>query len=293
MTEIVYLNGSFIAADQAKVSAFDRGFLFADGVYEVIPVYDGKMFKQQQHFLRLYDSIKQLNIIDSANDFIITLGNIATALIDKNHLTSGAAKLYIQVTRGSSGERTHIANPTTPTVFMTIKALDWPSITKLENGISAITLNESRAVWQKHKTIANLQNIIGLQKASQQNAAEAIWHYNDCILEGCHSNVFCVSDGVLYTPEENLPILIGVTRNTVLEVASEIGIKTCCKKISLADLNNADEIFVTGSTKTLLPVTKLDGKTISQGSGGKIWRALFAAYQNCIKQQQLASNTND
>ena len=199
MQNIVYLNGDFCASEAAKVSAFDRGFLFADGVYEVIPIYNGKLFKQQLHWDRLGASIDSLALSNiKTSDLIFKLNNIAAQLIEKNNLQQGAGKLYVQITRGTNNSREHLANPDLPTIFITANKLDWPDINKLKAGAKAITIQGARANWQKHKTISNLQNIIGLQQAEKQNAVEAIWHDNNIILEGCHSNVFYVKDNVLY-----------------------------------------------------------------------------------------------
>jgi D-alanine transaminase len=281
MTDLVYINGQFCPAENAQVSAFDRGFLFADGVYEVIPIYNGELFKQDLHWARLSESINALQLANNdKNSLIDSIKTITRQLIEKNNLQSGAGKLYVQITRGASLERTHIDTPKTPTIFVTTTKLNWPTLDSLKNGISAITIKDTRANWQKHKTISNLQNIIGLQQAAKENASEAIWYNQQSVLEGCHSNVFWVKDNVLYTPSSELPVLIGVTRNLVIELAEQLGIKCVRSLLKIDELKQADEIFITGSTKTLQPINKLDDRII--GSGGPIWQQLFASYQQTI-----------
>lgn len=277
---IVSLNNEFLPAETACVPVLDRGFIFGDGVYEVIPAYGGNLFRLGEHLQRLQNSLDAVRIPNPLN----TNGWSAmlNELVAKNG--GGDLSLYLQVTRGSA-QRDHAMpeNPQ-PTVYAMCNPLKPPATAVIENGVSAITLDDIR--WQRcHiKAISLLPNILLRQEALDQDAAEAILIRDGSATEGAASNLFAVIDGVLCTPPKGPYLLPGITRDLILELAAAHGISYREQAISPAELLSADEIWLTSSTKEILPVTQLDKQTVADGKPGPLFRQMLALYQN-YKQQ--------
>ena len=268
--QTVYLNGEFLPLDQAKVPVLDRGFLFGDGVYEVIPVYGGKPLRLTEHLRRLDRSLSAILIEPPLSDEIWS--EIIERLID------GAEdqQVYIQITRGAQPKRDHaIPQNITPTVFaMATKIAPIPT-----GGIKAVTVTDIR--WDRCdiKAITLLSNVLLRQEALSRGAAEAVIIRDGLALEGAASNLFIVKDNVIITPPKGETILPGITRDLVLEISQTAGFKTLEKTISLPELRLADEIWFTSSTREILSVTELDGALISNGQPGPVWKAVLGAYQ--------------
>lgn len=268
---LVYLNGQFLPLQNAKVSVLDRGFLFGDGVYEVIPVYGGHPLRLKEHLGRLERSLESIHMSPPLNpqewaEIIQTL-------------TRGDAKdqqVYIQITRGSQTKRDHaIPDALEPTVFaMSSRIAPIPI-----NGIRAITVPDIR--WDRCdiKAITLLANVLLRQEALSKGAAEAIIVRKGLALEGAASNLFIVEKGTLLTPPKSALILPGITRDLVLEVAREAGFRTEERDIEALSLKSADEIWLTSSTREILPVIELDGQSIGTGKPGPVWRSVLDAYQ--------------
>lgn len=276
----VYLNGSFLPAEQACVPVLDRGFIFGDGVYEVIPAYGGKLFRLEEHLQRLQNSLDAVRIPNPHDiDAWVTLLDTLVA-----HNGGGEQSLYLQVTRGCA-QRDHAmpAQPT-PTVFAMCNPLKPPATEIIENGVAAITLDDIR--WQRcHiKAISLLPNILLRQEALDQNAAEAILIRDGLATEGAASNLFAVLDGVLCTPPTGPFLLPGITRDLILELAAANDIAHCEQHISRLDLQQADEIWLTSSTREILPVTRLDNIMVADGQPGPLFKQMLALYQD-YKQQ--------
>lgn len=277
---IVYLNNEFLPADQACVPVLDRGFIFGDGVYEVIPAYGKKLFRLDEHLQRLQNSLDAVRIPNP-----LSTAGWATLLNELIAQNNGEDQsLYLQVTRGSA-ERDH-AMPTNPvpTVFAMSNALHPVSAKIREHGVAAITRDDIR--WQRcHiKAISLLPNILLRQEALDNDAAEAILIRDGLATEGAASNLFAVIDGVLTTPPKGPFLLPGITRDLILELAAANDIPHREKNISRDDLKSADEIWLTSSTKEILPVTKLDDTPVANGSPGPLFERMLAAYQD-YKQQ--------
>jgi D-alanine transaminase len=280
MMNIVYLNNKFLPADQACVPVLDRGFIFGDGVYEVIPAYGKKLFRLDQHLKRLQNSLDAVRIPNPLSN--ADWATMLNELIAQNH--GDDQSLYFQVTRGSA-ERDHAmpADPV-PTVFAMSNALHAVSKKIREHGVAAITRDDIR--WQRcHiKAISLLPNILLRQEALDNDAAEAILIRDGLATEGAASNLFAVIDNVLTTPPTGPFLLPGITRDLILELATANGIAHQQKDISADDLQYADEIWLSSSTKEILPVTRLDDSPVADGKPGPLFQKMLALYQD-YKQQ--------
>ncbi len=277
---IVYLNNEFLSADQACVPVLDRGFIFGDGVYEVIPAYGGKLFRLDEHLQRLQNSLSAVRIPNPLNH--AGWGAMLNELIAQNE--GDEQSLYLQVTRGSAQRDHAMPDDPVPTVFAMSNPLHPVSQHIREHGVAAITLDDIR--WQRcHiKAISLLPNILLRQEALDQDAAEAILIRDGVATEGAASNLFIVNGGMLVTPPTGPFLLPGITRDLILELARANNIPHCEKNISRDELRSADEIWLTSSTKEILPVTRLDDAPIASGQPGPLFQRMLALYQD-YKQQ--------
>lgn len=272
-----YLNGVFLPLDQAQIPVLDRGFLFGDGVYEVIPVYGGKLFRLEHHLRRLQNSLDGVRIGNPLADaeWKTMLSKLVNAPQEQDQ------SIYLQVTRGVAPRRDHafpVATP--PTVFAMCTPGQPAREIDSEPGIAAITLADIR--WQhcNIKAITLLPNILLRQQAIEANAAEAILIRDGCAVEGAASNVFAVRDGVVTTPPNSAALLPGVTRDLVLELARANSIPCREADIPVGDLVSADEIWLTSSSREISPVIRLDDRTVGDGKPGPVWRRMIRHYQD-------------
>ena len=274
----VYLNGQYLPLADAKVSVLDRGFLFGDGVYEVIPAYNGQLFRLAAHVERLYNSLAGIRLpLDySVEDW--------QAIFQPFLETGKDQSIYLQVTRGVAEKRDH-AFPAqiTPTIF--VMCTDITPFAGKYIGIKSVTVDDTR--WQlcHIKAITLLANILLRQEAVDQGCAEAILVKNGYVIEGAASNLFAVIDGVLITPPKSNEILPGITRDVILELAEANNIPYREDIIALEALQTASEIWVASSTREILPVVELDGKPVADGKPGVVWQqmdALLQAYKKSL-----------
>lgn len=263
----VFLNGDYLPVEQANVSVMDRGFLFGDGIYEVIPVYHGCLFRFDEHLERLENSLKLTRIENpySRNAW----RDIMLPLID----VTKDQYVYFQVTRGTAEKRDH-AFPAgvKPTVFMMCN--DIAPFNGKEDGVKAISLDDNRWSACNIKAIALLGNILLRQQAVEHDCAEAILVREGYITEGSASNVFAVIDGILITPPKSSFILAGITRDVILELAAANNIPCAEDVISLDALKTASEIWFASSTREILPVVELDGQIVANGKVGQLWHIM-------------------
>ncbi len=270
---IVYLNGAFKPIEEATISVLDRGFLFGDGVYEVLPVYGGRLFRLEQHLWRLDNSLDGIRLAHPHDkDQWVALLN---ELVRLNG--GGDATVYLQVTRGV-GPRDH-AFPTTPspTVFAMVSPLpERPGV----NGVKAITARDIRWELCNIKAITLLPNALLRQQAMDVGAMEAILHRDGRVTEGAASNVFVVSGGEVATPPKSSQLLPGITRDLVVELLQEARVPCDERAVSLDELRQAEEIWITSSSREIVPVTELDGKPVSGGQPGPVWKSAFELYQD-------------
>ncbi len=275
MKDIVYLNGQILPASEAKLGVNDRGFIFGDGVYEVIATYDGQPFEMKRHMDRLRYSLGEISIKGVDVD---ELGQKALELAAANNLDAAPMGLvYMQITRGCA-PRTHAfpVGRVAPTVYMYAA----PVVAKWDHkvGAAAITLSDTRWSRCDIKTVSLLANCMANQAAHDAGALEAIFIRDGMALEGTHTSMFAVVDGEVRTAPKTNYILPSITRELVLEICEEAGIPARETHIPEAVLRSADEIFLAGTTTEVLGIVKLDGKPVGMGKPGEMTRRLEQLY---------------
>lgn len=277
-TSAVYLNGDYLPQNEAKVSVLDRGFIFGDGVYEVIPAYGGRLFRLAQHLERLNNSLTAIRLPNPHTSSVWE--TILSKIVDQNGTASQDQSVYLQITRGVAQRDHGFPEEVVPTVFAMSNPLTPLTTEILTQGVHAITLDDIR--WQHCyiKTIALLPNILLRQQAMDEGAVEAILVKNGEVTEGAASNLFIVKDDTLLTPPKSDQLLPGITRDLVVELAHEHGIPCQETAISESDLHNATEVWLTSSTKEILPVTQLDNQPVGSGKPGSVWQKIYALYQD-------------
>ncbi|MGD8558795.1 MAG: D-amino-acid transaminase [Gammaproteobacteria bacterium] len=271
----VYLNGEFLPDNAACVSVLDRGFIFGDGVYEVIPAYQGNLFRLNEHLARLQNSLDAIRIKNPyTND---QWQNMLAELVTKNG--GGDLSVYLQVTRGSAQRDHALPANVEPTVFAMANPLQPPKPQDLQNGIKAITTVDDRWLNCHIKAISLLPNVLLRQKAIDAGATEAILLRNGEATEGAASNLFIVENNVLITPPNGPCLLPGITRDVILELAQKAHISCKEAPISEQQLREADEIWITSSTKEIMPVTSLDNEPVGNGKPGPLWHQVVELFQ--------------
>jgi len=273
----VYLNGQFLPVAEAKISVLDRGFIFGDGVYEVIPVYSLRPFRLADHLRRLSHSLSSVKIDNPHSD--AEWASIVEELITRN--AQEDQYLYLHITRGVA-ERDHpFPNPPVPpTVFMMSKALKNPATSVLQSGVSAITAPDNRWLRCDIKAISLLPNILLRQMAVDAGCAETIMiRDNEFMTEGSASNIFVIKDGVILAPPKDHFLLPGITYDVILELAEANNIPYQVRKILRDEIFSADELLLTSSTKEVLAVTLLDGKPVGTGKPGPMFDKFHQLYQ--------------
>jgi D-alanine transaminase len=283
-----YLNGEFSLLRDAKVSVMDRGFIFGDGVYEVVPVYAGRPFRFDQHMARLGRSLAELRIanpLDAAQ-----WRDLVDQLIDAYARTLGKRRdetdqlVYIQVTRGVA-MRDHVMPPgITPTVFAMSNRITPPSAADRSEGVACVTAEDFR--WKKAhiKSISLAGSVLARQISADVGAAETVMFRDGFLSEGAAANVWVVKGGrVIGVPKDNL-VLEGIRYGLIESLCSEAGIPFELRRIPRAEVFAADELLLSNASKELLPVTKLDDRAIGNGRPGPIYEKLYAGYQRAKSQ---------
>lgn len=272
-----YVNGDFVALENARVSVLDRGFLFADSVYEVIPVYAGRAFRLDAHIARLRASLDGLRMRNPHDD--AAWRQLINALIAANG--GGNLALYLQVTRGAPPRRDHrLPDDTEPTVIAFCQSRSAPDPAVIRDGIGAITMADTRWQYCSIKSTSLLANVMAADAARQAGADEAILVRDGTVLEGTASNVFAVIDDRLVTPALRETILPGITRGVVLELAAREAVD-CAQvdTLSVETLHAASEIWITSSTREIFAVTRLDGAAVGDGMPGPLWTRMRTSLQ--------------
>jgi D-alanine transaminase len=273
---IVYFDGRFLPKEDVRVSPDDRGFLLADGAYEVIRSYSGRQFKVAEHLSRLERSLRELRF---TGPDVQRLGAIAEMLLQLNDLDRGDAVLYIQVTRGVA-PRTHAFPPpqTTPTVYLTASPFRL-SPEKWEHGVSIILVPDMRWARCDIKSVALLPNVLASQQAKEQGAEEAVFVRDGNLTEGAHTNVCGVFGGRLVTHPATHHILAGVTRRLVLDLCAELEIPVKESPMDRQALPEADELMILGTTTGIMPVVRVDDWQVGDGTPGPLTRKLQQAFR--------------
>jgi D-alanine transaminase len=271
-----YLNGEFLPQDQARVSVMDRGFLFGDGVYEVVPVYAGHLFRLREHLQRLDRSLAAVRMTAPLSH--AEWSEVLERLLADTD--AGDGSVYLQVTRGAPAQRDHrFPTDSAPTVFATLGKAPGVDPETRQKGVAAITLADVR--WQRCdiKAITLLANTLARQQAADAGAEEAILLRNACAWEGSSSNLFVVRGNVLSTPPKGPELLAGITREVVLELAAQHSVPFRQAPVSEADLRAAEEIWITSSSREITPVTRLDDAVVGNGSPGPLWKRMYDYFQ--------------
>ncbi len=270
--EIVYLNGQYLPLADAKISVMDRGFLFGDGVYEVIPAYFGHLFRLEDHLERLDNSLKSIRLQNPHSHE--QWRNLLAPLLKHGEDQS----VYLQITRGVAPKRDHaFPQHVTATVFAMVSGIT-PHADP-DNGVKALSMEDSRWKLCHTKAITLLANVLLRQEAIDHDCAEAILFKDGYLTEGAASNVFVVIGGVLMTPPKSPAILPGITRDVILEIARKNNIPCREQAISMDDLKKADEIWITSSTREIIPVVELDSEKIADGKPGSLWKMFYKLFQ--------------
>lgn len=274
----VYLNGSYIEERDARISPFDRGFQFADGVYEVIRAYEGRFFRADSHLRRLRRSLAELRIdLQGVDDLL----DVATTLVDRNGYGGRHCKCYIQVTRGVA-PRSHRfpRQHTTPTVFASVTTIDPPAEPE---EVAVILTEDTRWGRRDIKSIMLLSNVLASQAAAEADADEALLVDGDVITEGAHTGFAAVRDGTLYTHPAGRQILPSITREVVLEICAEVGIPVLERAVRAEELHEYEELMILGTTSEVSAVTRVDGRKV-QGPGPVI-RRLQEEFQRKVRRE--------
>src|SRR5256712_2574466 len=287
----VYLNGEYLEQARAAVSVDDRGFLFGDGVYEVTRARNGRLFEAGRHLRRLERGLEVLNIAPppgfepggGEGGGGGALLEITDRLLRDNGFMKGDALVYLEITRGAA-ERTHHFPPagTPPTVFLRTNRLAAPDDVR-ERGATVITTPDLR--WERCdlKTVQLLPNVLAKQQAVAAGAFEAVFVRAGIVTEGASTNVFAVIDGAIRTHPATERILPGITREIVLELAGERGLRVVQQPITLEQLRDASELFLTSTSTEVMPVARLDGRAVGGGRPGAVARQLHAALRERLE----------
>lgn len=279
MPNVAFLNGRFMPLAQAKVSVEDRGYQFGDGIYELLRVYNGRIFHLEEHLERLEHSALAIGLS------IVYSKSRWKEILTKAHARSRYpdAKLYIQITRGTAPRDHAFPQRVRPTVLVTVRELiPLPSELR-EKGVSVIMVPDLRWGRCDIKSINLLPNVMARQKARSSGAFEALFVRDAWVMEGAGCNVFAVIGGQIVTPPRGPTILPGVTRDVVIELAREARDPLIEKGISVEELLHAQEVFLTGTTVEILPVVQVDGKPIGDGRPSRITRRLYQQFLQTLR----------
>jgi len=269
-----YLNGSYLPLADARVSPLDRGFLFADGVYEVVPVHRGRPFRLREHLRRLDDSLQAIRL-EPPMDHAAWLSIIET-LVRRGR--DAEQLVYMQVTRGAERARNHLFPVNVPpTVFAYSSPFPEPSRETLERGLEGSLLEDTRWARCDIKSIALLANVLLRQQAADAGAGEALLVRDGLLTEGSSSTVFVCKDGILATPPKSRSILPGTTRDAALEFVDWMAQQV--RPVPRAELDSADEVWIASAGRGVLPVTRIDGRPVGTGHPGPQWRRAYTAWQ--------------
>jgi len=276
---LVYLNGAMTPLSEAKISVLDRGFIFGDGVYEVIPMYQRKLFRAKQHMARLFRSLDKVRIANpySEEEWMALINQVTAAHSADDQL------IYMQVTRGVAKRAHAFPAAVTPTVFIMTGPYTPPAATAIENGIACVTLEDQRWLRCDIKSVSLLGNVLAAQYAVDHDALETIQFRDGFLTEGSSSNVWVARHGKLMAPPKDTRILEGIRYALIEELCEAAHIPFEARRIGRDEVFAADELIVSSAGKEVLAVVSLDGQAIGAGTPGPLFRKLHAAYQAAKK----------
>ena len=275
MTQTVYLNGDFVALEEARVPVLDRGFIFGDGIYEVVPVYARRPFRWPQHLARLKRSLAAIGIDNPRDDAGWT--QLVADLVTRHEWPDQF--VYLQVTRGVARRDHAFPKGVQPTVFAMSSQLVLPTATQIGQGVAAITLPDERWLHCDIKSISLLGNVLARQAAVQAGAAECVMLRDGLLTEGSASNIWVARGGRLFGPPKDNLVLEGVRYGLIQELCADTGIELQTRRILREEVEAADELILSSATKEVLAITTLDGRPVGTGRPGPLFARLHAAYQ--------------
>lgn len=290
MNNIAFLNDNFVPLNEAKISVLDRGFLFADGVYEVIPVYAGKLFRLDAHLARLNHSLSAIDL--SLSDWNDTRWrDMLETLVARNG--GGHLSVYLQVTRGPQPVRDHrIPDNIRPTVFAMCQPMPVYETIEALQPIRCALVEDIRWMRCDIKSIALLGNVLAKHQATVRGADEALLIRDGYVNEGSASNLFVVLDDQIVTPPKSNLILGGITRDLVIELLLQNKMRVHERPIAIDDLKRATEVWVSSSTREIRAVIEIDGKPVGRGACGPMWRKAAEIY-HAYKQKLIQGGADD
>jgi D-alanine transaminase len=284
---IVYLNGEFLPLAEAKVPVLDRGFIFGDGVYEVIPVYGRRLFRLKEHLARLEHSLRSIrlaNPLDAA-----AWKALIETVVARNPWDDQS--VYVQVTRGVAPRSQEFPKtPTAPTVFVMSNPLKMPTPEQRANGVAVVTREDYR--WERCdiKSVSLLANCLLRQEAEDAGAVETILVRDGNVKEASTCNVLLVKDGVILNPPKDHLILHGITYDLALELARAAGLPVQTREVKREELFTADEVWISSSAREVLPVTTVDGRRVGNGRPGPMYARMYALFQDYKARQAQAAH---
>ena len=280
---LCYLNGAYSRLCDAKVSVLDRGFIFGDGVYEVLPAYEGRIFRFDQHMARLERSLAELRISNplSGAEWLAIARKLIQALREAG--TSVNQIIYIQVTRGVAPRDHVMPSGLSPTVFVMASEMKLASPAQREHGVACVSADDFR--WQKAhiKSTSLLGSVFARQISADAGAVETVMYRDNCLSEAAASNVWVVKDGVVMGPPKDNLVLEGIRFSLIEEICREEGISYQLRRISRDEVVGADELLLSSATKEVLPITTLDGVPVgnaaNRGRPGPVYGRIYEGYQ--------------
>ena len=288
---LCYLNGEYGPLRDTKVSVLDRGFIFGDGIYEVVPAYGGKLFRFDEHLARLNRSLTKLRIANphSREEWLARCRTLLAALTEQSG--AGDQLVYIQITRGVAPRDHVFPVDARPTVFMMCSVMKPATPEQRHAGVACITARDFR--WERGdiKSISLLGNVLARQMSADKGAIETIMFRNGFLTEAAASNVWVVHEGAVLGPPKSELVLEGIRYELLRELCEEVGIAYNLRPIPEADVLSADELLLSSATKEILPVTSLDGDPVGHGAlrgkPGPVYARLFEAYQRAKSTQSI------
>ena len=272
---LVYLNGAMTPLSEAKIPVLDRGFIFGDGIYEVIPIYGRRLFRAEQHLARLFRSLAAIGIVNphTKNEWRALIDQVVNASPDNDQM------VYLQITRGVARRAHAFPKEATPTVFIMTNPIVLPSAASRQNGVACVSMEDKRWLRCDIKSISLLGNVLAAQNAVAHDAVESIQFRDGFLTEASASNVWIAKDGKLMGPPKDNLILEGIRYGLIEELCAAGGIELGARKISRDEVFAADEVLLSSATKEVLAVVSIDGQAIGKGLPGPIYTKLYAAYQ--------------
>lgn len=275
---IVYLNGDYVRLGDAKISVLDRGFIFGDGIYDVVPAYNGKPFRMEGHLARLERSLASISI--KVNLTRHDWEQLVENLLKRSG--QGDCMVYIQVSRGVAKRDHAFPKDTAPTVFCMVTPFKRPSTEVRENGYAAVSMPDIRWLRCEIKSVSLLGNVLAKQHAVDAGVDEVLQFRDGYLSEGSSCNIWVAKDGVLMAPPRNNLILEGIRYSLLEELAAAAGIPFEARAISQQEVDNADELMLSSATKEILPITTYNGKPVGTGKPGRVYQLLRAGYDTAV-----------